>query len=98
MESSETSKMVDRIGGAVVNRAFGRIEVLRVMALFGFNSASLAAEWESTVAAAKKEGKVSVISDVTSTTRDALTLDFEKKYGISVDLFGTSGREVAPRV
>ncbi len=98
MESSETSKMVDRIGGAVMNRAVVRIEVLMVMALFGFNSASLAAEWESTVAAAKKEGKVSVISDVTSTMRDALTLDFEKKYGISVDLFGTSGREVAPRV
>jgi iron(III) transport system substrate-binding protein len=98
MESSETSKMVDRIGGAVMNRAVVRIEVLMVMALFGFNSASLAAEWESTVAAAKKEGKVSVISDVTATMRDALTLDFEKKYGISVDLFGTSGREVAPRV
>ncbi len=81
-----------------MNRAVVRIEVLMVMALFGFNSASLAAEWESTVAAAKKEGKVSVISDVTSTMRDALTLDFEKKYGISVDLFGTSGREVAPRV
>ena len=34
------------------------IEVLMVMALFGFNSASVAAEWESTLAAAKKEGKV----------------------------------------
>jgi iron(III) transport system substrate-binding protein len=90
--------MVDRIGGAVMNRAVVMIEVLMVMALFGFNSASLAAEWESTLAAAKKEGKVSVISDVTATMRDALTLDFEKKYGISVDLFGTSGREVAPRV
>ncbi len=92
------SKMVDRIGGAVMNRAVVMIEVLMVMALFGFNSASVAAEWESTLAAAKKEGKVSVISDVTATMRDALTLDFEKKYGISVDLFGTSGREVAPRV
>jgi len=90
--------MVDRIGGAVMNRAVVMIEVLMVMALFGFNSASVAAEWESTLAAAKKEGKVSVISDVTATMRDALTLDFEKKYGISVDLFGTSGREVAPRV
>ncbi len=81
-----------------MNRAVVMIEVLMVMALFGFNSASVAAEWESTLAAAKKEGKVSVISDVTATMRDALTLDFEKKYGISVDLFGTSGREVAPRV
>jgi iron(III) transport system substrate-binding protein len=74
------------------------IEVLMVMALFGFNSASDAAEWESTLAAAKKEGKVSVITDVTATLRDALTLDFQKKYGITVELFGSSGREVAPRV
>jgi iron(III) transport system substrate-binding protein len=79
-------------------RVVGMIEVLIVMAFFGFNSASVAAEWESTLAAAKKEGKVSVITDVTATLRDALTLDFQKKYGISVELFGSSGREVAPRV
>lgn len=74
------------------------IEVLMVVALFGFNSASVAAEWESTLAAAKKEGKVAVITDVTATLRDALTLEFQKKYGISVELFGSSGREVPPRV
>jgi iron(III) transport system substrate-binding protein len=79
-------------------RVVGMIEALIVMAFFGFNSASVAAEWESTLAAAKKEGKVSVITDVTATLRDALTLDFQKKYGISVELFGSSGREVAPRV
>ena len=74
------------------------IEVLLVTALFGFNSASVAAEWDSTLAAAKKEGKVSVITDVTATLRDALTLDFQNKYGISVALFGSSGREVPARV
>ncbi len=79
-------------------RALVMIEVLMVMALFGFNSASVAAEWESTLAAAKKEGKVSVITDVTATLRDALTLEFQKNYGISVELFGSSGREVAPRI
>ena len=72
--------------------------ILFAVTPFGFNSASVAAEWESTLAAAKKEGKVSVITDVTATLRDALTLEFQKKYGISVDLFGSSGREVAPRV
>jgi ABC-type Fe3+ transport system substrate-binding protein len=35
---------------------------------------------------------------VTATLRDALTLEFQKKHGISVELFGSSGREVAPRV
>src|SRR2546422_5037559 len=73
-------------------------EILFAVALLGFNSASVAAEWESTLAAAKKEGKVSVITDITATLRDALTLEFQKKYGISVELMGTSGREVAPRV
>ncbi|HET8562488.1 MAG TPA: extracellular solute-binding protein [Candidatus Binatia bacterium] len=90
--------MVDRMGGAVMNRTVVMIEVLIVMALFGFNPGSVGADWESTLAAAKKEGKVSVMTDVTATLRDALTLEFQKKYGISVDLFGSSGREVAPRV
>jgi ABC-type Fe3+ transport system substrate-binding protein len=72
--------------------------MLLAVILFGFYSSSMAAEWDSTLAAAKKEGKVSVITDVTATLRDALTLDFQKKYGISVELMGASGREVAPRV
>ncbi|HEY7558372.1 MAG TPA: extracellular solute-binding protein [Candidatus Binatia bacterium] len=79
-------------------RAVLMMEIVAMMTLLGVNSASVAAEWENTLAAARKEGKVSVITDVTATLRDALTLDFQKKYGISVDLFGSSGREVAPRV
>ena len=74
------------------------IAVFTVIAFFGSNSASSAAEWESTLAAAKKEGKVTVLTDVTATLRDALTLDFQKNFGITVELFGSSGREVAPRV
>jgi ABC-type Fe3+ transport system substrate-binding protein len=74
------------------------IEMLAVMTLLGFNLATARADWDSTLEAAKKEGKVSVITDVTATLRDALTLDFQKKYGISVELFGSSGREVPPRV
>jgi len=77
---------------------FVKIEVLMVVVLSSINSASSAAEWENTLAAARKEGKVAVITDVTATLRDALTVEFQKKYGISVELFGSSGREVAPRV
>ena len=72
--------------------------ILVAAAFFGLNSVGVAAEWESTLAAAKREGKVSVITDVTATLRDALTLEFQRKYGISVELFGSTGREVAPRV
>jgi iron(III) transport system substrate-binding protein len=81
-----------------MNRAVAMIELLIVAMLFGFNSRSVGADWESTLAAAKKEGKVSVITDVTAALRDALTLDFQKKYGITVELFGSAGREVPPRV
>src|SRR5215510_8926021 len=72
--------------------------ILVTAAFFGFNSVGVAVEWESTLAAAKREGKVSVITDVTATLRDALTQEFQRKYGISVELFGSTGREVAPRV
>ncbi len=75
-----------------------RSEILFALAIFSFNSAGVAADWESTLAAAKKEGKVSVITDVTATLRDALTLEFQKKYGVTVELLGSSGREVAPRI
>jgi iron(III) transport system substrate-binding protein len=81
-----------------MKRTVVMIEVLIAMTLFGFSSRSVGADWEDTLAAAKKEAKVSVLTDVTATLRDALTLEFQKKYGISVELFGSSGREVAPRV
>ncbi len=55
-------------------------------------------DWNETLNAAKKEGKVAVITDVTAAIRDALTIPFQEKYGLSVDLFGALGREVPPRV
>jgi iron(III) transport system substrate-binding protein len=81
-----------------MNRAIFMTQILMALTLLGFNPWSVGADWESTLVAAKKEGKVSVITDVTATMRDALTLEFQKKYGIAVELFGSSGREVAPRV
>ena len=55
-------------------------------------------EWENTLAAAKKESTVTVITDVTASMRDALTISFQSKYGLLVDLFGALGREIPPRV
>ena len=74
------------------------MEILAVVTVLGCNLVTARADWESTLAAAKKEGKVSVMTDITATMRDALTLEFQKKYGIAVDLLGISGREVGPRV
>ena len=55
-------------------------------------------DWNEAHNAAKKEGAVAVISDVTAAIRDALTLPFQEKYGIPVELFGALGREVPPRI
>jgi len=62
-------------------------------------SAPNAAEWEKTVAAAKKEGQIVIIGPTGVDTRDALTLGFQKKYpGIRVDYNGMSGSQVAPKL
>lgn len=81
-----------------MNHTIVMIAAFMVMALFAVNPVTVGADWESTLVAAKKEGKVSVITSVTPAVRDALTLEFQKKYGIAVELFGSSGREVAPRI
>jgi ABC-type Fe3+ transport system substrate-binding protein len=77
---------------------FVTLRIILIIAILGLGSAAAQTDWDNTLAAAKKEGRVSVISDVTATLRDALTIDFQKRYGISVELFGSSGREVPPRV
>ena len=48
-------------------------------------------EWERVLQAAKKEGKVAMIGPVGAERRDALTIAFEKKYGISVEYHADSG-------
>ena len=84
--------------GEVFKRGIFAVAVL-VCALAKIASAAeWQSEWESTLAAAKKEGKVAVITDVTAAIRDALTLPFQEKYGIPVELFGALGREVPPRI
>jgi iron(III) transport system substrate-binding protein len=54
--------------------------------------------WNEALNAAKKESKIAVITDVTAAIRDALTIPFQEKYGIAVDLLGVLGREVPPRI
>src|SRR4029453_19627987 len=55
-------------------------------------------EWERVLQAAKKEGKVSMIGPVGADRRDALTIAFEKKYGISVEYHADSGAGILPRL
>ncbi|MBI2756862.1 MAG: extracellular solute-binding protein [Chloroflexi bacterium] len=58
-----------------------------------------AAEWDQIVAAAKKEGKVSVIGPQGADSRDALAAGFSKKYPeIQVDFNGLAGNQTGPKV
>ncbi len=55
-------------------------------------------EWERVLAAAKREGQVSVMGPVGTDTRDALTIPFQKALGIRVDYFGSTGGQQATRL
>jgi len=69
-----------------------------VMVVVGYVSMAAADEWEKVLAAAKKEGTVSVIGPTGSDRQDTLTLPFEKRYGIKVDYWSDSGRPVGPKL
>ena len=54
------------------------------------------ADWDKTVAAAKKEGKVVITGPTLPTWRGPL-LAFEKEFGIKVEFTGAWGRDFYPR-
>jgi iron(III) transport system substrate-binding protein len=63
-----------------------------------FSAAPGQDEWERVLLAAKKEGKVALVGPVGADRRDALTLAFEKKYGISVEYHADSGAGILPKL
>jgi len=81
-----------------------KVMLAAILAAFSFSSLAVAAsapsaaEWEKVLAAAKKEGTVSVIGPVGENRVDTLKGPFEKKYGIKVEYTGDSGRSVLPKL
>lgn len=65
--------------------------------LLALAAPSSQAEWEQVLEAARREGEVSVLGPP-GVARDALTLPFQKAYGIRVGYFGAGGSEQASRV
>lgn len=58
-----------------------------------------ASDWEKTVEAAKKDGRVVMMGPVGADVRDAFTQGFQKKYPeIRVDYSGMPGASVAPKL
>ena len=80
----------------------GRFAVVGVMAgllTSAVGRAQTFQTWEQTVAAAKREGVVTVIGPQGTETRDALTLGFQKKYpGIRIELLSMAGNQIGPKV
>jgi iron(III) transport system substrate-binding protein len=56
------------------------------------------AEWDRVLAAAKQEGKVTVIGLEGDATREALTIPFQEKYGITVEYLADAGPGIPPRI
>ena len=77
--------------------------ILAWMLLFAFAGQPIAAapgqeEWERVLQAAKKEGKVAIVGPTGADRRDALTIAFEKKYGIGIEYHADSGAGILPRL
>ncbi len=77
--------------------------IISIMASLLVSSAALAAQsspsWQQVEAAAKKEGRISIIGPVGVRTRDALTLPFQKKYPeIEVDFQGMDASRIGPKL
>jgi iron(III) transport system substrate-binding protein len=55
-------------------------------------------EWEKTLAAARKEGKVVVFGPPGAKARQVLADNFQKKFGIEVEYAGIFGREMGQKI
>ncbi len=103
---TEVTKAVSKKNGKVL---WLIVALAVIVAALDFSSLALAAsaphaapawqeEWERVLEAAKKEGKVSMIGPPGADRRDALSIGFEKKYGITVDYHADSGAGILPRL
>src|SRR5262245_38541271 len=55
-------------------------------------------QWDQLVEAARREGRIAVIGPGGTDVHTVLTEPFQQKYGIEVEFFGASGREIGPRI
>jgi iron(III) transport system substrate-binding protein len=63
------------------------------------NGYAAGSEWDQTVAAAKREGKVSIIAPQGTEARDLIVNGFQRKYpDIQVDVDAMAGNQIAPKL
>jgi iron(III) transport system substrate-binding protein len=65
----------------------------------GAGSAQVAPAWDTTLAAAKREGRISIMGPQGNEMRDALTIGFQQQYpDVQMDYQGMSGSALAAKV
>lgn len=62
------------------------------------SKASWEIEWENAISAARREGKIVVISTAGTTVRDAILQGFKARYGIGVEFISGRGGDVAEKL
>jgi len=72
--------------------------IITVAPLIAAENSGWQQQWETALAAAKREGKVNVTGPTGSEIRQALVEPFQKKYGISVEYLASDGRELVPKI
>ncbi len=77
---------------------FTIVVMAAVMVVVDYVPMAAADEWEQVLAAAKKEGTISLIGPPGTDRRDSLTLGFQKKYGIKVDYHADAGAGIFPKL
>ncbi len=82
-----------------------KVALAAILAALNFSAPAVAAsvpnaaEWEKTIAAANREGKVVVIGPQGTETRDALVDGFQRKYPeIKVEHSGSAGTQTPPKL
>lgn len=71
----------------------GEIQVKEKPALSGWE-----AQWEKTMAEAKKEGRVVISTSISGESRQQIADAFSKKYGIDVEIMAGRGSEFVPKI
>src|ERR1700746_286962 len=73
--------------------------LLFTLLISGTATAQTPPSWEQIVAAAKKEGSVTVIGPQGNETRDALTRGFQTRYPeINVEFMSMAGNQIGPKL
>lgn len=82
----------------MVQQCLSWMVTILVVFVSSMGEAAWQEEWQKVLEAAKKEGVVAVSGPAGVQSRDSLTKPFTDKYGIKVNFFGASGRELSPRI